>query len=87
MNTKAKIAGGFLLGATVGVAAGLLLAPKSGKKMRKEIADESMKFAEHLADKISASLDTLKDKYNKQVDVVAQRGQESIDQVKDVLKA
>lgn len=40
----------FALGAAVGAAAGLLLAPQSGKKTREDIADRSRELAENAKD-------------------------------------
>ena len=41
---KSKLLGGALIGAALGVAAGMLLAPKSGKKLRKDIRDQAAGF-------------------------------------------
>ncbi len=46
MNTKTKVIGGFLLGTAIGAATGLLLAPRSGRKTRKKIKNESKKLAD-----------------------------------------
>lgn len=46
-NTAGKVAAGIALGALAGAAAGVLLAPKSGKETRKDI----QKFAEDTKEK------------------------------------
>lgn len=44
--------GGALVGAALGVAAGLLLAPESGKKLRGDVKKKSAEFYAHLSPKI-----------------------------------
>ena len=48
-NNVAKVAGGALVGAALGAAAGLLLAPESGKELRGDIKKKSADFYRHLA--------------------------------------
>ena len=86
MNTTSKIIGGFLLGATVGTIAGILLAPESGKRTRRRIADESKRLSHEFADTLSHSLDSVKSKYNRKLDDYAKSGKNSIDQVKEAMK-
>lgn len=53
MNTvTARIIAGFLLGTLIGVATGLLLAPESGKKTRRNISDKTRQLAKQMADYI-----------------------------------
>ena len=47
-----KLLEGGLVGAVLGVAAGIMLAPKSGKKIRQDIKDMSGDFYNHVAPKI-----------------------------------
>lgn len=47
-----KVLEGTLIGAVLGVAAGMLLAPESGKKMRRDIKKLSGEFYHYLAPKI-----------------------------------
>lgn len=44
-----KLLGGALVGAVLGVAAGILLAPESGKKVRKDIKKLSGDFYQYIA--------------------------------------
>ncbi|MDO8669692.1 MAG: YtxH domain-containing protein [Candidatus Buchananbacteria bacterium] len=43
-NSKLKLLEGALAGAVLGAVAGLLLAPESGKKMRKDLKKKSAEF-------------------------------------------
>ena len=49
MNNTVKIFAGFLFGAACGVAAGLLVAPTTGKQARKKISKKSKKLAKKMA--------------------------------------
>ena len=49
MNNTIKIFAGFLLGTVCGLAAGLLVAPTSGKQARKKIGKKSKKLAKKMA--------------------------------------
>lgn len=51
-NNGMKVLEGGLIGAVLGVAAGMLLAPKSGKKMREDIKKLSGDFYSYIAPKI-----------------------------------
>lgn len=48
-NNALKLLEGALAGAALGAAAGLLLAPESGKKLRSDIKKKSADFYRHLA--------------------------------------
>ena len=86
MKTTPKIIGGFLLGAAVGTITGILLAPESGRKTRKKLAEESKRLTGQFADNISESLHSVKDKYNQKLDEFAKSGKNSIDHVKEAMK-
>jgi gas vesicle protein len=49
MNNTIKIFAGFILGTAFGLAAGLLLAPTTGKQARKKIGKKSKKLAKKMA--------------------------------------
>lgn len=54
-NKKSKIGLGLLLGATAGAVAGLFLAPKTGKELRKDakdLSDKAKKFADEYKKKL-----------------------------------
>lgn len=87
MNNTTKIIGGFLAGAALGVAAGVLMAPDSGKRTRRRLADKSKEYSDQLSDSVSKTLDTVKSSYNKKLDEYASTGKHSIDAVKEKIKA
>ncbi len=86
MNTTFKVIGGFLAGTAIGLAAGVLLAPESGKRTRKRVVDESIKFKDQLADSVIKSLDSVKSTYNRKVDEYAKTGKSSVDNLKESMK-
>ncbi len=51
-NKGGKLLEGALVGAVLGVAAGMLLAPKSGKKMRKDIKEISGDFYRYITPQV-----------------------------------
>lgn len=55
MNTTGKIIAGILFGAVIGVAAGLLVAPTSGKRTRKSLEKKSKKLAKQMAGYVGMS--------------------------------
>jgi gas vesicle protein len=48
-NNTLKILSGFLLGAVLGMAAGLLVAPTTGRQARKKLSKKSKKLARQMA--------------------------------------
>ena len=49
---KSKLLEGALIGAALGVAAGMLFAPKAGKKLRKDLQNRATDFQKFIAPKI-----------------------------------
>jgi gas vesicle protein len=49
-NGGSNFLAGFLVGATLGAIAGLLLAPKSGKELRESLVEEGKKLRERAVD-------------------------------------
>jgi gas vesicle protein len=49
MNSAIKFIAGFLLGGACGMAAGLLMAPTTGKQARKKLGKKSKKLARKMA--------------------------------------
>lgn len=86
MNTTVKVVGGFLIGAAVGAAAGILLAPESGKRTRKRLLDESKRMSDNAFDSVSKAFDSVKGSYNKKLDEYAKSGKVSIDNLKETMK-
>ena len=85
METK-KLIGGILIGATVGVAVGLLFAPASGKQTRKKIASKSDGLMKDVRKSIKSSVGSLRDKYNNGVDHTAKRSKEVISNISEHAK-
>lgn len=51
-NKKSRLLEGALIGAALGVAAGMLFAPESGKKLRKDIRAKFADFQKYISPKI-----------------------------------
>jgi gas vesicle protein len=61
--TKTQITGFFLVGAGIGAVAGLLLAPKSGIQVRKDLRKISRRTLNQLDDLQSDLRDQISDRY------------------------
>lgn len=55
-----KFLGGFVLGAVVGLATGLLIAPTSGNQTRRNIVRKSKVYSQHAVDAVKQYLDNIK---------------------------
>ena len=86
MNTNTKIISGFLIGAAMGAATGLILAPSSGKKTRKKLKAESKRLANELIEKANESLEDAKRTYNKKVDNYTKTGKASIENLAENIR-
>lgn len=84
MNTKAKVLGGFLLGSVAGVAAGMLLAPRSGRKTRKKLINKSKKVASDIADTANTKMRDAVKAYNQRVDKFKGNGKSAVDELSGV---
>ncbi len=85
MNAKDLI-GGLLAVAAIGVAIGLLLAPKSGKQTREDLASGTRKLTDSLKGTVEESLESLKGKFNSGVEEVVKRGRETTNNLGEKLK-
>lgn len=83
MNTKSKVVSGFLLGAAIGTAAGLMLAPRSGKKTMQKLQSKSKRMANDLIEKANASLNSAKASYNQKINDYTKRGKSSMDNLSE----
>lgn len=87
MKTNIKVIGGFILGAALGTATGLLIAPRSGKKTRRKLKAKSQQAASQLIGKAKDTLEHAKETYNQKVDTYAKNGKSSIDHLSDAIHA
>ena len=85
MNAK-NLIGGFLAGAALGVAAGLLMAPYSGAKARRKLVRGSMKVKKNVVDYVENSIDSLRSQFNDKIDTIAKRGKEAINGATEKVK-
>jgi gas vesicle protein len=83
MDKTKNILGGFLVGATVGTLAGILLAPASGEKTRNKLLRGSKKLKKQLSKSAEEVAQKAKTGYNKKVEEFASNGKHSIDSVKE----
>lgn len=77
MNAK-NLIGGFIAGAALGVAAGLLLAPASGEKTRRKLVKDSQKVKNNVVNYVESSIDALRSQINKRIDQVTGRAKETV---------
>ncbi len=59
-SSNGKILFGFIFGAAVGVAAGLLFAPTSGDETRKRLKEKGKEYSDELVKQVDAKIDELK---------------------------
>ncbi len=59
-NSSGKVVFGFIFGAAVGVAAGLLFAPGSGDETRKKVKEKSKEYTDELTKQVNTRFDELK---------------------------
>jgi gas vesicle protein len=85
MNARNLISG-LMIGAVLGAAAGLLLAPASGEKTRKKLVKSSEKLKNNVKDYVEGSVGALRDQFNEKIDQLARRGKESINHVSERVK-
>ncbi len=57
-NGKAVV--GFIFGAAVGLAAGMLFAPRSGVETRKKLEKKAKEYSDEVAHKVGRKIDDLK---------------------------
>ena len=55
---------GFIFGAAVGVAAGMLFAPRSGVETRKKLEKKAKEYSEDITKKVTEKIDDLKGSVN-----------------------
>ena len=74
---KTNILLGFIAGAAVGAALGILFAPEKGKETRRKISEKSNDLADNIKDKFSDLVDGVKEKFStlkSEAEDVAEKG-------------
>jgi len=77
-NDPKNLIGGFIAGAAVGIAIGMLLAPNDGRKTRQQIVDGSVKLKDNLVGSVNDSIEKLKDQFNTKLDQIAKEGKQKV---------
>lgn len=75
-NDPKNLIGGFIAGAAVGIAIGMLLAPNDGRKTRQQIVDGSVKLKDNLVGTVNESIENLKNQFNTKIDQLAKEGKQ-----------
>ena len=70
MNSTSKILLGFVAGAAIGGALGILLAPDKGSETRRKIVEKGSEMSESLGESLNGFGETVKDKFNDVVENV-----------------
>ncbi len=81
-----NLIGGLIVGAAVGVAAGMLMAPRSGEKTRRKLMKGSMKLKKNVVDYVENSLDNLRVQFNDKIDRIARKGKDTINHASEKVK-
>ena len=87
MNTKAKVLGGILLGAGLGIVTGILVAPRSGKKTRKMILKRSKDWSDDMKDKANAQINGVKETYNHKLSQITKKGHSLVNDMANAVHA
>ncbi len=82
MNTTSKVLTGVLVGASVGIIAGILIAPDSGKRTREKIVGKTKDLKNLMTD----SMADVKNAYNREIESLMNNGKSGIDSMKNALK-
>lgn len=86
MRDTKKLIGGLIAGAAVGIAVGLLLAPRSGQKTRKKLLNSSVRMKDDVMSSVEDSLDTIRKQFNHKIDQIAKGGKEIINNASERVK-
>lgn len=82
MNAK-NLIGGFIVGAALGAAAGLLLAPASGEKTRRNLVKGSQKVKKNVVDYVEGSIESLRSQVNRRIDQLTGRAKDGVNYAAD----
>jgi len=86
MKDTKKLIGGLIAGAAIGIAVGLLLAPRSGVKTRKKLMNGSLRMKDDVLSSVEDSLDTLRKQFNHKIDQLAKGSKEIINHASEKVK-
>lgn len=86
MKDTKKLIGGLIAGAAIGIAVGLLLAPRSGEKTRKKLINDSLRFKDDVMSSVDDSLNSLRKQFNHKIDQLAKGGKEIINHASERVK-
>ena len=85
-NDPKNLIGGFIAGAALGIAVGMLLAPNDGKKTRQKIVDGSVKLKDNLVGSVNESIEKLKDQFNTKIDQLSKETKKTTDYTSEKMK-
>lgn len=88
-NGGANFLVGFFVGATMGVMGALLLAPKSGREFREELADEGRKLRDRAADegrRVRERTEEVADDLRQRGEAAYQKGREGLTETTETAK-
>jgi gas vesicle protein len=85
-NDPKNLIGGFIAGAAIGIAVGMLLAPTEGKQARKKIVDGSLKLKDDLVGTVNESIEKLKDQFSGKIDQLAKEAKQKVDYTSEKIK-
>jgi gas vesicle protein len=77
-----KIISSLVIGAAMGIAAGILIAPRSGEKTRKRLAMRSKKLKNQLSGEVSESFAHARNLYTQKLDEIAKSSNDLLTTVK-----
>jgi gas vesicle protein len=83
MENQKNLIGGILIGGAIGIVAGLLLAPQTGKQMRNTLAKKSGDLKDSLVDAVTDSLDSFRKHFNNKIDDLADQTKGAVDTATD----
>lgn len=79
MENAGKIIGALVLGAVVGAACGILLAPDKGTETRKKLFNGAKDLADDLKEKVKESANKFRDMADERVDDLAKAAKGKVD--------
>lgn len=75
-----------MVGAAIGIAAGLLMAPRRGEKTRRRLMKGTKKLEENVENYVERSLDNLRVHFNDRIDQLAKKGKDTINHASEKVK-